>query len=213
MLDTTELDHGAVFERAWTAEGTTAVELPPVDVNRVLGEHYDVRPAAIFTATSLWDMEVRKASAPDKYLPGVVRPGSVERFPSTVRGPFEDFTRISEQRLWLDRESFGVVIEHVRLDHQNRRAFFIGDDRFRTPDGRTVEAGTGQPIFHVEHAVAGAEDAPLNLWRIVHLTTAPDPAMAAVFEEMGRDRYLRDFIEVYLRDDLNRTLTRRPLPV
>jgi hypothetical protein len=211
MMDVAGLDHGAELERAWAAEGTTTAELPPVAVNRVIREHYEVRPEAAFTATSLWDMEVRKAKSPDKYLPNVVKPGSLQRFPSVRRGQFEDFTRISEQRLWLDQASFGVVIEHVRLDHHNRCAFFIGAERYRTPDGRTVEAGTGQPIFHVEHGVAGAEEEPLNLWRIVHLTKRHDPALAACFEEMGGGPYLRDFNEVYLREDLNRTVRRLPL--
>lgn len=76
--------------------------------------------------------------------------------------------------------------------------------------GRTIEAGTGQPIFHVEHSVSGPGDRPLNNWRIVHLTDHPDPAMLDHFEELGHDPYLRVFIEVYLREDLHRTLERLP---
>lgn len=213
MTNLEPLDHEALLEQAWSAPGTTASELPPVDVNRVLRERYEVRPPVVLTGTSLWDMEVRKASAPDVYIPTVVKPGSVERFPSVRHGRFEDFTRISEQRLWLDHDSFGVVIEHVRLDHESRRAFFVGAETFRTPDGRLVEAGTGQPVFHVEHSVGGPEDEPLNNWRIVHLTDRPDPALLAPFDEMGHDPYLRVFIEVYLREDLRRTVQRLPVRV
>lgn len=213
MVDFEELDHEALFEEAWVGAGHTAVELPAVDVNRVLRERYEVRPAVEFTATSLWDMEARKAAAPDKYLPNVVKPGSVEWFPGARRGAFQYFTRVSEQRLWLDPTTFGVVIEHGRLDHAARRAFFLGVERFRATDGREFVAGTGQPLFHVEHSVAGTQEEPLNLWRIVHLTERPDPAMAAFFAEMGRERYLREFNEVYLREDLNRSLERRSVLV
>ena len=34
------LNHEAEFERAWTESSKTRFELPPVDVNRVLAEHY-----------------------------------------------------------------------------------------------------------------------------------------------------------------------------
>ncbi|WP_328648944.1 hypothetical protein OHS58_16985 [Amycolatopsis sp. NBC_00348] len=55
-----------------------------------------------------------------------------------------------------DRRGF-LAARLVRLDHEHRRAFFLGADRF--------EAGSGQPLFHVEHSVAGPEDDPLNLGR------------------------------------------------
>ncbi|UOZ03443.1 hypothetical protein [Amycolatopsis sp. WQ 127309] len=204
-----ELHHEAVFERAWTAPGTTPVELPPVRVNDVLHERYDVRPPFAYTGAQLWDMEVRKAAAPDVYIPTVVKPGSAEKFPSVRHGRFEDFTRVSDQRLWADPDQYATIIEHVRLDHENRRAFFLGAERFEAPDGRVFTAGTGQPLFHVEHSVAGPEDAPLNLWRIVHLTGEPDLSLVDAFDALANDRYLRVFIEVHLRRDLGRDLVRR----
>ena len=203
-----ELDHEAIFEKAWAAPDTTAVELPRVRVNEVLRERYDVRPPFEYTGARLWDMEVRKAAAPDVYLLGV-RPGSAEKFPSVRHGRFEDFTRVSDQRLWADRERYGTVIEHVRLDHENRRAFFLGAERFTAPDGRTFTAGAEQPIFHVEHSVAGPEDDPLNLWRIVLLTDAPGEALSRAFDDLADDRHLRDFIEIHLREDLGREVNRR----
>ncbi|UOZ03642.1 hypothetical protein [Amycolatopsis sp. WQ 127309] len=203
------LDHEAVFEQAWAAPGTTPVELPAVPVNDVLRERYDVRPPFAYTGAQLWDMETRKAAAPDKYIPTVVRPGSAEKFPSVRHGRFEDFTRVSDQRLWADPEHYATIIEHVRLDHEHRRAFFLGAERFEAPDGRVFTAGTGQPLFHVEHSVAGPEDAPLNLWRIVHLTTTPDQALVDAFDRLAADRYLRVFVEVHLRADLGRELVRR----
>ncbi len=204
------LDHQKVLEDAWQAPGNTAIELPPVDVNQVLHDRYDVDDDFVFTGTMLWDMEVRKASHPDIYIPTVIEPGSVEKFPESRDDRSEIFTRVSDQRLWLDQPTYGTVIEHVRVDHDQQRIFFIGAPDYLTPDGRTLKAGTGQPIFHVEHSVAGTEQRPINLWRIVHLTEQQDPAMRAHFEEMGRDPYLRVFIEVYLRENLGVDLARRP---
>ncbi|MEU3642775.1 hypothetical protein AB0E59_05270 [Lentzea sp. NPDC034063] len=204
----TTLDHEAVFEQAWAAAGATTADLPPVRVNEVLRERYVVSPPFEYTGARLWDMEVRKAKAPDVFIPTVVLPGA-EKFPSVWRGQVEEFTRVSEQRLWVDRASTALIIEHVRLDHENRRAFFVGDARFEAPDGRVFTAGTGQPIFHVEHSVGGCEEDPLNLWRIVNLTEQWDPALAAAFDELAHDRYLRVFIEVHLREVLGRELVRR----
>jgi hypothetical protein len=204
----TTLDHEAVFEQAWNEPGTTTVDLPPVRVNEVLRERYRVSPPFEYTGTRLWDMEVRKAKAPDVFIPTVVMPGA-ERFPSTWHGQVEEFTRVSEQRLWADSGRTALIIEHVRLDHGHRRAFFVGDDRFEAPDGRVFTAGTGQPVFHVEHSVGGTEADPLNLWRIVHLTDVRDPALAAAFDELAHDPYLRVFVEVHLREVLGRELVRR----
>jgi hypothetical protein len=202
-------DHQQIIVQAWSAPETTSVELPPVRVNEVLTARYDVQPPYRYSGTDLWDMETRKAAAPDIYIPTVVRAGSAEKFPSTHHGQVEEFTRVSEQRLWADPEQFVTVIEHVRLDHANRRAFFVGAERFETPDGRILTAGQGQPIFHVEHSVAGPEDDPLNLWRIVHLTDAPDEQLATAFEDLAKDPYLRVFVEVHLRQVLGREFTRR----
>ena len=203
-------DYATTFERAWKDKGNTAIDLPAVDVNEVLSSRYTVRPATHFTGASLWDMEVKKASAPDIYLPALVRPRSVERFPSKHEARFEYFTRVSDQRLWLDDDQYGTVIEHVQLDHANRRAFFLGASSFHAPDGRDLEADAGQPIFHVEHSVDGPEDSPLNLWRIVLITDTFDETLAAHFRHVGEYPYLRDFNEVYLRRDLRRDLQRLP---
>ncbi|HEX3779449.1 MAG TPA: hypothetical protein VHX38_07255 [Pseudonocardiaceae bacterium] len=212
MSSVENLDHEAVLEAAWADGGNTAITLPSVDVNAVLLARYDLDREFAFTKRTLWDMEVRKAAEPDFYIPTVVEPHSAEKFPSVWHGRFEDFTRVSEQRLWLDKDTYGTVIEHVRLDHDNQRAFFIGALDLTTPDGRSITAGTGQPIFHVEHSVAGTEDAPLNLWRIVLLTDRPDPALVTAFGQAERDGYLRVFVEVYLRETVGRDLRRKPVP-
>jgi hypothetical protein len=209
VTNTEGLDHRAVLEQAFAVPGNTAVVLPTVAVNRVLRERYEVLPPVEFSVDTLWDMEVRKAHGPDVYLPHVVAPGSLEVFPTVRHGRFEDFTRVSRQRLWAAPETFGLVIEHVRLDHDEHRAFFLGAAEFDTPDGRRLVAGAGQPLFHVEHSVSGSATAPGNDWRIVHLTTTPDPVLRQVFLDLGAEEHLRPFIEVYLRRDLGRVLRRR----
>ncbi|MGW5363030.1 hypothetical protein [Actinopolymorpha pittospori] len=198
------------LEREWRAPGRTAVEVAPVDVNQVLADHYETdRPDFVYTGSMMWDMERRKAVAPDIYLAGLVKPGSLETFGLPTTGPAVDFVRVTEQRLWLDPETYGTIIERVHLDDERRSAIFIGTASFDTPDGRTVNAGTGQPLFHVEHAVAGTEERPLNTWRIVHLTDEVDPAIVANFAEMSRQTYLRVFLEVHLTRDLGISLRRR----
>ncbi|QFU89172.1 alpha/beta hydrolase [Amycolatopsis sp. YIM 10] len=179
--------------------GLTVYELPPVDVNAVLAERYDLAREYRFTRTSLWDMEIRKASAPDKYLPNVVRPGSLAKF-----GEGADFVRVSDQKHWLDPSRYGTVIERVHLDHRNQRALFYGLAEFGE-----LRAGTGQPLFHVEHSVTGTEDRPINRWRIVFLTETPDPALTELFAAMAEQEYLPEFIEVYLREEVGLEPRRR----
>ncbi len=198
------MDHEKVLDDAWHTPGVTAIDLPAVDVNQVLADRYELDRDLTFTRTMLWDMEVRKAAAPDIYIPTVVAPGSATKFPSTRHEELEDFTRVSDQRLWGDRDRFGTIVEHVRLDHGHQRAFFVGDSGFGD-----VRATTDQPIFHVEHSVAGPEDRPLNLWRIMVLTETVDQRLADVFTQMGADPYLRVFIEVYLQKDLGVSFRRK----
>ena len=54
------IDHVREFERAWNEPRHTRFEIPPIDVNRVLAEHYDLDRPLAFTRAMLWDMEVRK---------------------------------------------------------------------------------------------------------------------------------------------------------
>ncbi|GAA3436334.1 hypothetical protein [Kutzneria kofuensis] len=203
------MDHEKVLDEAWRTPGVTAIDLPPVDVNRVLADRYQLDRDVTFTREMLWDMEARKAAAPDIYIPTVVAAGSATKFPSVRHEGLEDFTRVSDQRLWADPARFGTIIEHVRLDHDNQRAFFVGAADFVTPDGDTRTATTDQPIFHVEHSVAGAEDRPLNRWRIVLLTEHVDQRLLDVFTTMAQDPYLRVFIEVYLQKDLGVSFRRK----
>jgi hypothetical protein len=56
------------FNNAWQNTKYTRVELPPVDVNRVL--RYTVEPACTTTSlTQLWEMETKKAWGPRNLHP------------------------------------------------------------------------------------------------------------------------------------------------
>jgi len=209
------LDHASLFEQAWSAPGNTAVELPPVDVNQALAEHYQLDRELVFTRDMLWDMELRKAVDPDLYITSVVTPGSVRKWPTGPAGPTsptdpgDDFVRISEQRLWLPPERRGLVLEQVHIDRGRHAVYFLGAAELTSPTGEVFRAGTGQPLFHVEHTAAGTERRPVNHWRIVHLTDTPDRALLDHFAAFGSRPGLRDFIEQYIRRDLGYALTRK----
>jgi hypothetical protein len=199
------LDHVKIFREAWEEPGATRAELPPVDVNEVLAACYELGQPLEFTRTMLWDMETRKARRPDLFIPYVVAAGSAASWDTGE----DTIDRKSAQRLWLDRDTYGLVLEHAHLDHLNQIVTFIGAAEFRGPDGALLTATTAQPLFHVEHSVGGTEDRPLNLWRIVHLTDTPDNRLTAVFDGMAANPWLPEHTEIYIRDVLGIPLTRR----
>ncbi|POR35756.1 Uncharacterized protein TPAR_04035 [Tolypocladium paradoxum] len=123
-------------------------------------------------------------------------------------GAKETFVRVSDQKTWKDASQYTKVIEQVLLDHDTGRAIFIGVDEVEAPDGRKILRGQEQPRFHVEHSVAGNESEPLNIWRIVHLDNDEDGGLRETFGNMAESPYLREFSEVYIREDLGRELTR-----
>jgi hypothetical protein len=198
------LDHEKIFRQAWDDPAATRYELPAVDVNQVLADRYELGEPLVFTRTMLWDMESRKARRPDLYIPYVVEPGSADSW-----GEGDVFVRKSMQRQWLDPDTYGLVLEQTRLDHTNQIVTFIGAAEHRGRDGEPLRAGTGQPIFHVEHSVGGTENQPLNLWRIVHLTDAPDSRLITTFDRLATIPWLPEFIEIYIRDVLGIALNRR----
>lgn len=203
------VNHAEEFERAWADPGHTRIELPPVDVNRVLAERYRTSEPLRFTRTMLWDLEVRKAFRPDLYLPSVVTGGSARCWGRrAAAGGAESFVRCSEQRLWLDRSRRGLVLEQVFLDPARRTATFIGAAELLDGDGNPLRAGQGQPLFHVEHSAGGEESRPRNGWRIVYLTERPEQELIARFTR-AEAGWLREFFEVYIRRDLRIELTRR----
>ena len=209
MNSSSPLDHEGEFERAWADSGNTRIEQPPVDVNRVLAGHYRTGEPLVFTRAMLWDMEVRKAWGPGDYIPSVVGEGSAHAWSRrSAGGATETFVRSSRQRLWLEPAEYGLVLEQVRLNPSQRKVTFIGAAELPEPGGNLLRAGAGQPLFHVEHSVGGDESRPLNRWRIVHLTDRPGDGLAGQFELMANDVWLPEFIEIYIRSDLDIELAR-----
>ena len=181
------------------------MELPPVDVNRVLAEHYRTGERLTFTRTMMWDMEVKKAFRPDLYIPSVVTEGSARAWGRRVAiGGAESFVRRSEQ----DPSRRGLVLERVFLNPAHQSATFIGAAELLDEDENLLRAGKGQPLFHVEHSAGGEESRPLNRWRIVYLTRRPKQALIDRFQ-LAEEARLREFFEVYIRRDLGIELTRR----
>ena len=214
MNSADQLNHQGESERAWVDPRNTRFELPPVDVNRVLAEHYRTNQPLTFTRAMLWDTEVRKAWRPDRYIPSVVREGSARAWGRrSASDGAESFVRSSQQRLWLEPAEYGLVLEQVHLDHAQQKVTFIGAAELPDPDRNILRAGAGQPLFHVEHSVDSDESRPLNRWRIVHLTDRPERKLIERFTRMSRDVWLPEFIEIYIRSNLNIQLTRRNISV
>ena len=206
-----ELNHEEEFERAWTDPRNTRVELPPVDINLVLASHYRTNKPLTFTRTMLWDMEVKKAYRPDLYIPSVVLEGSARQWRRRAAADgAESFVRCSRQRLWLEPSERGLVLEQVFLNPVRQSATFIGAAELLDQDGNVLRAGTGQPLFHVEHSVDGENSRPLNRWRIVYLTGRPEQKLIERIT-LGRRVWLREFVEIYIRRDLGIDLTRKDI--
>ena len=178
----------------------------------MLAEHYRTSEPLTFTRTMLWDMETRKAWRPDRYIPSVVTEGSAHTWGSrsAVDGT-ESFVRSSQQRLWLEPDEYGLVLEQVYLNPTQQKVTFIGAAELPDRDSNLLRAGRRQPLFHVEHSVGGDESRPLNRWRIVHLTDRPEHRLVERFTLMANDVWLPEFIEIYIRNDLNINLTRRDI--
>lgn len=210
MTSVRAIDHEETFERAWADPSNTRIELPPVDVNQVLANRYRMDEPVTFTRDMLWDVEVRKAWRPDRYIPSVVGEGSARTWGGRSDGTGNDVcVRASQQRLWLEPTEFGLVLERCHLDFEEQKATFIGAKELRTPDGEVLRAGRGQPLFHVEHSVGGEDERPLNEWRVVHLTDGPEDELEERFEQKAESPWLPEFVEIYIRDDLGVQLSRR----
>lgn len=112
------------------------------------------------------------------------------------------------QRLWLHSEQYQLILERAFLNHGEQKVTFLGVPELPSADGALLHAGTGQPLFHVEHAVGGSESQPLNRRRIVHLTQGADDQLTAVFEHMAASPWLAGHTEIYIRGNLGIELTR-----
>jgi AcrR family transcriptional regulator len=199
------------FARAWDTPGHTRYQLPDTDVNKVLAARYITGGPLTLTRGMLWDMEARKAARPGTYIPYVVQDGS-DRSWNRHRGDGGEYLdRCSVQRLWLHPQRYELILERAFLNHGEQKITFLGVPELTDADGTLLRAGTGQPLFHVEHSAGGTESQPLNRWRIVHLTGAPDERLIAMFEHMAASPWLAEHTEIYIRDTLGIQLTRRHL--
>lgn len=214
MTDRTERTASPPFEaefaRAWKTPGHTRYHLPDTDVNKVLAARYTTSAPLTLTRAMLWDMEVRKAAYPGTYIPYVIQAGSDRSWSRHRRDGDEYLDRCSRQRLWLVPHRYELILERAFLNHREQKITFLGVPELTGPDGTPLHAGTGQPLFHVEHSVGGSESQPLNQWRIVHLTEAIDDRLTAVFEHMAASPWIAEHTEIYIRHDLGIQLTRKP---
>lgn len=203
------MEHQQIFNEAFAEPGNTTVDMPPIIVNRILHSgSYKVNPSITYTRTHLWDMEVKKAHNPDLYLRHILRPGSLQIFDVVKNGPVETFIRVTDQKAWTDPSKYTTVIERVSLDSDTHQAFFIGVPEIDGPDGRKIVSGKEQPIFHVEHSASGTEREPQNIWRIVFLDKDENGELQETFKRMAASPYLREFIEVHIREVLGEGLVR-----
>jgi len=210
MSAVTGLDHRREFAAAWADTRHTRFELPPADINKLLADRYATGSPLSFTRDMLWDVEVRKAWQPDRYIPGVVRAGSARtRGRRQEADGTESFVRSSWQRLWLQPGEYGLVLEQTHLDHQAQHATFIGTAELADQDGEPLHAHAGQALFHVEHWVDGEPGRPVGRWRIVHLTRQPSPTLSQVFTRLAASPWLPEYVEIYIRDDVDVPLERR----
>jgi hypothetical protein len=193
------------FEGAWNNPRFTQIELPAVQVNRVLREKYIASGTVNLSRSMVWDMETKKAWDPLTYIPYVVSEGgSWGRH--HLAGEIERWSRSSIQGSWLN-VGRGRVLEDVFVDHIRQKVLFMG--RAQLPrEGVVLQADAYQPLFHVEHAAGGTETDPLNLWRIVILTEQKDERYKAPFDEMVRRGGLPGFLEIYIERELHVKLTR-----
>ncbi|KAK6446670.1 hypothetical protein FP744_10002920 [Trichoderma asperellum] len=99
----------------------------------------------------------------------------------------------------------GKYLRHI-LRSGSVRIFNVHKD-VEDLEGKKIVTGP-QALFHVEHSVTGTEDEPLNVWRIVHLDKDEDGKINEAFAKMGASPYLREFNEVYIREDLGKKLNR-----
>jgi hypothetical protein len=195
------------YAQAWNDPAHTRFELPPVNVNKVLRDRYQMEPHHHLTGTMIWDMETKKAWDPLSFIPYVVSEGS-----SWGRHSLQDgasrFCRASMQRGWIRPDS-GRVLEDVYVSDAEQAIYFLGRERMIATDESELRASEFQPIFHVHHGVGGTEDEPLNLWSIVLLTQRNEARYEEPFKQMVQAGLLPGFIEIYIERNLGVKLKRK----
>jgi len=199
-------DASKQFEKAWQNPAYTQIELEPVDINGVISKYYTTSKPVHFTKDMLWDMERRKAWDPKTFIPHVVSEGHSWGRKQLGNGD-ESLIRWSKQRQWKTG-NYGIVIEQVALLNKEQKAIFIGLSQTVDDSDKTIHASTTQPLFHVEHGVAGTYDRPLNTWRIVHLTKAKDQELIEKFKTYRDPTTLPMYVVVYIEKVLGVNITK-----
>lgn len=208
------------FEAAWRDPNCTQFALPPLDVNKVLNEHYAVKPPIRLTRSMLWDMVLKKAWDPSTYISYLASDGRSWGRHNLEEG-CEGFSRSSVQTAWISQGQ-GQVLEDVFINRNEflshaypgpsltlRRILSLGRRELTNEKGEHIYAGHHQPLFHVEHGAGGSESEPLNVWRIVFLTESNDQRFVETFKQMIKTGLLPGFLEIYIERDLHRQLSRR----
>jgi hypothetical protein len=196
------------FERAWNNPQYTQAKLEDLNINDILDTHYDLEAPISFNRDMLWDVETKKAWDPKAYIPYVVREGkSWGR--QTLENGDEILVRSSEQRQWLNKDVFEEVFEKVYLNHRDQIATFIGSQSLVDSDGVTIYVDNEQPLFHVQHSVGGEENSPVNVWRIVFLTSEYDSKFVEELTKHNNPTRVPGFVEIYIKKDLNTPFTHK----
>lgn len=196
------------FEQAWNNPQYTQIKLDDVNINETLERYYDTPVPVNFTRTMLWDMESKKAWNPKKYIRYVVRDGKSWGKKSLPNGD-ETFVRSSQQKQWLNPNVYEDVFEEVYLNNKAQKATFLGRTTLQDESGKTLQLKNQQPLFHVQHSVAGEENQPLNVWRIVFLTEGKDQNLIDHIKQLNDPTKLPGFVEIYIEDDLNIPLSHK----
>lgn len=203
------LDAEKEFESAWNNPQYTQVKLNDIPINETLAGYYETDKPVHFTKKMLWDVEARKAWDPKTYIPYVVREGKSWGRVQLDNGD-ELFVRSSEQREWMDKNEYGEVFEKVYLNHKEGKATFLGSETLEDSSGRTLKVKRKQPLFHVQHSVAGGEENPLNVWKIVFITDQKDEKLIQQLLKLDAPQKLPGYVEIYIEKDLNTKITRKP---
>ncbi len=194
------------FEKAWNNPAYTQIKLDDIDVNETLVKYYTTSTPVNFTRTMLWNMETKKAWDPKTYIPYVVRDGK-SWGKETLGNGDETFVRSSQQKEWLNEKVYEPVFEEVYLNHQEQKATFLGRQTLNDACGNCLEVKNHQPLFHVQHAVGGAEDHPTNVWRIVFLTNEKDQRLIEHFKKLNTPTTLPGFVIIYIEQDLGTSIS------
>ncbi|OGT69054.1 MAG: hypothetical protein A3J38_09715 [Gammaproteobacteria bacterium RIFCSPHIGHO2_12_FULL_45_9] len=188
------------FNDCWLNPEYTQIELDNVDVNALLPFYHTNKPVQ-FTGTMLWDMETKKAWNPGKYIPYVVKKDSARswgKHTCPLMGG-DIFVRSSLQKQWLNPDIYEEVYEEVYVNPHKKLITFLGT--ISLPE-MSHTLSPKQPLFHVQHGVAGSETHPINTWCIVHLTQKNDPILIQHFKNLNQPNTLPGFITEYIEKDL-----------